>query len=319
MDGRQFYMSWSDKSSVWCFTQSSEPSLGKDGEQTYQNIINFGTYAVSDSVAGIQLYNLTTPILLSETVLAGAMTYAISQIMKAGIGFVTEALTTYIVAGLSKVGIKASSKIVGKAIAAVTTNLVFAVTFICIIYLFNWLNRLYTIRLIIYNWSGTDDWEVNGQYVENAIFPGEEEQLTEDSNLNFTIPKALDSGDSVAPPGFDNVEVLDSVCYTATVVWQNNNTFAEGCSMALQLRKAGTEEGFMWAFSCPRFANNKHAADDGLQDPESYFTDLQWNENPLEFEIQSTSDSTPITLALEALSGGEDNAYTVIMNIDRSS
>ena len=153
--------------------------------------------------------------------------------------------------------------------------------------------------------------------MDNALFPGGEAQS--ETELNFTIPKALESGDSVAPPGFGDVEVLDSVCYTATVVWQNDNTFVEGCHMALQLRKAGTEEGFMWAFSCPRFANNEHAADNGLQDPESYYNSVQWNDSPLEFEIQSTSDNTPITLALDALSGGEDNAYTITMNIDRSS
>ncbi|AOY81139.2 hypothetical protein BJP36_15755 [Moorena producens JHB] len=311
--GEEFSMSWSDNASVWCYAKNSGAS--RSGDQSHQNLVSIGTYSVSSSVAGIQSYNLTTKVLLTETIVATAMRYAIAQVMKTGINFVTEAITGYIIQGFAKVGVKASVRIVSRAVGALTVSLTFAVVFICIIFLFNFLNRLYTIRLMIYNWSSTDDWEVNGQYMGNAVLPGEEEQLTKD--LKFTIPKALSSGDSVAPPGFQDLETLDAICYTATLAWQNDATFLAGCEMAIQVRKVGTTEGFMWAFHCPRFSDNTQAADDGLQDPEQYFNNVKWNSNPLGFEIRSTSDNIPISIALDALSYGTDNAYTINMHIDQ--
>ena len=64
--------------------------------------------------------------------------------------------------------------------------------------------------------------------------------------------------------------------------------------MALQMQKNKTSEGFMWAFSCPRFAHNEQAASDGTQDPKS-------------FSIKSTKNQVPVTFGLGVLSGAKEN------------
>ena len=315
VDDKILYVSYTDSACVWCYVKASDNT--KEGEQTYQNLVEYGTYSASTSIAGISAYNLTTPVLIADTALSWAICQGVSKVIGDGMNFAIKSFSRYMVEGLAQIGIRASVRIVSRALAAVTTGLVFAVVFIGLLYLFDWLSRLYTIRLVIYNWSEVDDWLVDGQYMDNAIFPGEEEQ--NNTELNFTLPKALNSGDIVAPPGFGELETLDSVCYTATVVWENDNTFMEGCAMALRLRRGdeGSNEGFMWAFSCPRFADNDQSADDGLQEPEDYYKSIEWNDNPLGFEIQTTLDHVPVTFFLDALSGNDDNTYTIHMHISQ--
>nr|YP_009130511.1 hypothetical protein [Bryopsis plumosa]CEO91041.1 hypothetical protein [Bryopsis plumosa] len=61
----------------------------------------------------------------------------------------------------------------------------------------------------------------------------------------------------------------------------------QGCSMALQMQKNKTSEGFMWAFDCPRFADHKQAASDRTQDPKNYLNNIHWNNKPKSFTIKS--------------------------------
>ena len=50
----------------------------------------------------------------------------------------------------------------------------FGVIFIGIAYLYDWLNRKYTIRLQVFNWDPTSEWNVNGQYLSNAKIAGDD-------------------------------------------------------------------------------------------------------------------------------------------------
>ncbi len=86
--------------------------------------------------------------------------------------------------------------------------------------------------------------------------------------------------------------------------------------MAIQVQKNNTE-GFMWAFSCPRFTNNKQAASNGLLDPKAYLAHAKWNSNPLNFCIKSTSRNNPVIFALDALSGAPDNLYNINIHINK--
>lgn len=191
------------------------------------------------------------------------------------------------------------------------TCLVFAVVFIGLAYLWGWLNRKYTIRLQVFNWDDKSDWNMNGQYMSNAKIAGE------DRKLEFTIPKMLAPGDVVVPPGFNPVEVLDSVCSYAVIVWENDNTFMEGCSMAVRMQRAQQKDGFMWAFDCPRWSNNQQAGSNGMMDPKAYRNQAPWSSTPKNFSITSTSSNVPVNFAVDALSGADDGLYNVIININK--
>lgn len=145
--------------------------------------------------------------------------------------------------------------------------------------------------------------------VPAAVIAGDKERKFEP----ITIPKVVKG--LILLPGFLPVVPMDTVRYYAGIVWKNDNTFMEGCSMALRLRKKGTDQGFMWAFSCPRFSNNKQAAKNGLSDPEKYYDDLEWNENPEKFTISTTDAKIPVTCSVNALSGAKDNLYEVYIQI----
>lgn len=86
--------------------------------------------------------------------------------------------------------------------------------------------------------------------------------------------------------------------------------------MALKTKLPDRDEGFMWAFDCPRWSDNKQAGSNGLQDPKSYRNNAPWNSNPLGFTITSTSRMLPVSFGVDALSGASDDLYNVMININ---
>lgn len=313
-DGKEFYMSWSSKGSMWSYTDSITP-VGTDlstGETTYQATVQIGTYTATGKIVGIQSYNLTTTTLLVESVIAFIVAKAVSGIIAEGLGFLVARFSLLLVQAAVELGLEGFTFAISTAaIATVASCLVFAVVFIGLVYLWNWLNRKYTIRLQIFNWDSESDWDVAGQYMSNAKIAGHDAD-----DLNFTIPKLVAPGDVIVPPGFDPVEALDAVCSYAVVIWENDNTFMEGCSMAIKTKLPDVEEGFMWAFDCPRWSDDQQAASNGLQDPRAYRNNAPWNSSPKSFSITSTSRNLPVTLGLDALSGASDNLYNAIININ---
>lgn len=313
-DGKEFYMCWSDTGSMWSYTDSITQSetTDEDGNTTYQALVQIGSYTKTGKIAGIHTYNLTLPTLLAESVIAYIVARAVSGIIADGLGFLVTRFALYLAEAAAEAGLESFSFVVSEAfLAGVASCLVFAVVFIGLIYLWNWLNRKYTIRLQIFNWDENFAWNAAGQYMSNAKIAGE------DSKVEFNLPKMVKPEDVVTPPGFDPVEALDAVCYYAVIIWENDNTFMEGCSMAIKMEREASSEGFMWAFDCPRFADNQQAASDGTKDPKAYRNSAPWNSKPLNFGITSTPDKTPVHFSVNALSGAEDDLYNVLININK--
>ncbi|MCC4770493.1 hypothetical protein FXV91_09930 [Methanosarcina sp. DH2] len=305
-DGKEFYMSWSDKGSMWAYTVSTSTS----DDVTQQALVQIGTYSKSTSVLGLQSYNLTLPTVVAESLIALIVARAVSGIIAEGLGFAIASFSLLLAQAAAAAGFESFSFAIPVAlVSTVASCLVFAVVFIGLAYLWNWLNRKYTIRLQVFNWDYTNDWSVNGQYLSNATICGGN---GDNKVLNFTLPKMVKPGDVVTPPGFDPVEALDSVCYYGVIIWENDNTFAQGCSMAIPIEK-NKNEGFMWAFDCPRFSSNQQAAENGIKDPKIYRDTCHWNEQPLGFKI--TSSKIPVSFALDALSGASDGLYNINIHI----
>jgi hypothetical protein len=312
-NGQEFYMSWSSTGSMWSYTESITAVAKNDqsGAMTFQSVVQVGTYTKTGRIAGIQTYNLNAPTLLAESVVAYLVARAVSGIIAEGLGFLVAQFAMFMANAAANLGLDGFAFFVSEAaLATVASLLVFAIVFIGLVYLFDWLNRRYTIRLQIFNWDAKSDWDVAGQYMSNAKIPGG------DSKLEFRIPKLVPPGTIVVPPGFEPVEALDAVCSYAVIIWENDNTFAEGCSMAVRIKRAGKEEGFMWAFDCPRFSDNKQAGSDGLKDPKAYRNSAPWSSSPLGFWITSTPSNVPVTFAVNALSGAKENLYDPIINVN---
>lgn len=303
-DGKEFYMSWSNTGCMWSQIVSTSTSDGV----TKQFVVQIGTYSASTSILGLHAYNLTLPTVVVESVIALIVARAVSGIIADGLAFGIARFGLLLAEAAAAAGFESFSfSIPVRAVAGVASCLVFAVVFIGLAYLWNWLNRKYTIRLQVFNWDDTNSWSVNGQYTSNAKICGDNQEL------KFTLPKMVKPYDVVTPPGFNPVEVLDSVCYYAVIIWENDNTFAKGCSMAIQMQKDETE-GFMWAFKCPRFSDNQQAGDDGKRNPYDYLNNCHWNEHPLGFKTQ-TSSGIPVNFALDALSGASDGLYNINIHI----
>lgn len=305
----EFYMSWSSGGSMWVRTVSNAPF---QNGTSYVAKVQVGTYSASGGVLGIQNYEFTTPYMIGSVIVSFILACSLASIVATGLGFVVSAFALAAANAAAALGFESFSCTV--AVASLTTVaacLVFAVVFIGLVYLWSWLNRKYTIRLQIFNWDEDNDWSVCGSYHDNAIIAGSGETYVP----QFSLPKKIKPGTPVTPPGFQPVEVLDSVCYYATVIWENDNTFMEGCSMALKIRKGNTDQGFMWAFDCPRFSDNQQAAADGSMDPKAYFKQVKWSKTPLNFSIKATSTQIPVAFGLDALSGASDNLYNVNIHI----
>lgn len=304
-DNKEFYMSWSDTGIIWAQTLSSTSSSNDD---TKQCVVQIGSYSKSTSILGIHAYNLTVPVLVGEMAAALIVAKAISGIIAEGLGFLFARFALLLAQAAAEIGLASFSFTVPlAAVSAVASCLVFAIVFIGLAYLWNWLNRKYTIRLQVFNWDDKNSWSADGQYLSNAKFCGDEKEL------KFTLPEMIKPDDVVVPPGFSPVQVLDSVCYYAVLIWENDQTFAEGCSMAIRMTK-NEREGFMWAFDCPRFTANKQAAEPRITDPKAYREHCSWNKHPLRFDI-TTLSGTPVSFALDALSGASDNLYNININI----
>ena len=313
-NGKEFYMSWSSTGSMWAYTDSITPVAKNSltGETTYQAVVQVGSYTATGKIAGIQTYNLTLTTLLVESAIAYIVARAVSGIIAEGLGFLVARFAMFLAEAAAELGLQGFAFFVSEAaLATVASCLVFAVVFIGLAYLWNWLNRKYTIRLQIFNWDDKSDWSAAGQYMSNAKIAGGDEKM------DFNIPKLVAPGDIVVPPGFEPVEALDSVCSYAVVVWENDNTFMEGCSMAVKMKQSGTENGFMWAFDCPRWSDNKQAAKNGLEDPKTYRNNANWNSSPRNFAINATPSSIPVNFALDALSGASDDLYNIIINVNK--
>lgn len=307
----EFYLVWSDTGCMWVRYLETKQT----NKQTYQMVVQVGTYTASGSVMGIQNYNISAAILIPSVVIAAIVAYALSDVIAAGISFAVATLSLYLMHAASLLGFNSLSFMIPVLqITSTATSLVFLAVFIGLVYLLDWLNRKYTIRLQIFNWDKENDWMVESAAVDNAIIAGNRE----DKFKRFTIKKRIEKGTPIVPPWLNPIVVLDSVCYYGVIIWENDQTFMQGCSMALKIRKGTSDQGFMWAFDCPRFSDNKHAAVNGQADPARYLKQVQWNSNPLHFSILATDSKIPVDCSVNKLSGAEENLYNIKICIAKS-
>ncbi len=309
-DGREYYMCWSSSGCIWSCVQNTNFD-GKDPK--YEAVVQVGTYSKSSGIFTSHNYSVIITTLLAEATISILLAYAISKAIQAGIEFLVSRFAANILAAAVKLGFQRfSCTVLSKVLTVIAGCIVAVLITIAIHFLWEWLNRHYTVCLRIYNWDDKNDWETSAKYLDNAKISGGD---AGDSEL-FSIPKMTSSGSSITPPGFEPATSLDNICYYGAIIWENDKTFMQGCSMALSIKKSGSDEGFMWAFDCPWSADNRQAAKNGIEDPKHYFESCQWSNSPKNFHITATSQNTPVTFGLDSLSGAKDNLYNVQIQIN---
>ncbi len=303
-----FLMSWSEHGCMW--VRRTDVITSENGT-SFHNVIEQGTYTDEGQILGVSNYNLTTNVLLPDVIISAIIAFALGDVVVEGLSFITAAFSLLMVNAASALGLEGfSCAIAATTLSTLSFALVFVVVFIGLIVLYNILHVRYTVRLQVFNWDDKNDWKIADSYHDNAVIAGTDKDYTDP----VTIPKFDNHPD--LPPFIKPVEVLDNVCSYATIVYENDNKFMEGCCMALQFKKADLKQGFMWAFACQFWRDNKQAARDGIMDPKEYYDNANWNDNPLSFHIEATDSKIPISFKLDKLTGGDKNVYNATININ---
>ena len=314
-DGNEkYFIAESMEGCIWIRLMSQKVS--EDGTKTIC-LIQQGTYSKPYEILGTTYYKFSIEYGLFSVVLAGILAYALSDIIAKGLGFTVAAFAPAIMTAAAAIGLVGlTCEVIAASIPILASCLVFFVVFIGLDAIWKLFNRRYTIEVNIYNWDDKANWRISDSYHDNAVIAGTDEDRTQ----LVELPKMTKPGPATLPPFIDDhVTVLDSVCYYTTIIYENYNTFMEGCCMALQFSKEDTGQGFMWAFACPYCRNNKQAARDKIMNPRTYYENANWSDTPLGFSIKSTDSNVPVTFRLDYLSGATDNYYKVFIQINNKS
>ncbi|MFE0304233.1 MULTISPECIES: hypothetical protein [Bacillus] len=316
-DGKQFYMCWTQKASMWAFPENVKKISTPNGETKYLHVVQFGTYSASTGIAGIQAYNLEADVLLEASAISLLVAIAMAGLVNSAVGYTISVLSLLLVEAAAKLGIEEAAFMVPVGVASAVTlvilSIIVVVVFIGIIQLYNFIHKEYYVNLQIYNWDAKNDWDIIRQSEGNATIPSDKPD-EDTKNLSIKLKKL---NEVIPPPGFTPIEPLDCTCSYATVIWTNVNKWLEGLSVALQFQKNKGE--FIWAFNCPFVANNQQKAEDAMLTSEgldNYRVYPNWNPHPLDFQI-ITYDGTPISCSMDALSGDSNNLYNAVINIGK--
>ncbi|WOB47900.1 hypothetical protein NYR97_11395 [Xanthomonas hydrangeae] len=307
------YVSWagSNGSYVVSYTSGVTEIQATGDDPTYQAEVQIGIYSATGSIAGIHTYNITIPTLAVAAAAALVVGVAISGAIAYGLGFAVSVVTNLMVTVATEVfGIEEISFAVSaSAVGGLAIMIGFAIVFIGLMYLWNYINRQYTIRVQVFNWDQGSVWQSLGWALQNAKIPGADSDA-----LIYNIPAALPAGSRPPIPGTNWTTLTASVSYVP-IIFMNEKTYMGGCEMAITHGRQADGTGFTWGFSCPRTSDNEQAGVPGTIDAEEFLNNPPWNDHPEGFII-NTPSGTPVTFSLDGLSGRSDGTYNSYIHID---
>jgi len=318
--GEEYYMSWSNSAAVWSYTPSIRASTAQeqleDPNAKFQAVSQFGTYSSSSDVTGTQKFDLGLPEKAIESVLSLIISQTLSSFLPEGLNFLAAQFAERLSKFAVEKGLEFFKFLVPEAwLGPVTMSIVFTLVFIGLKMLYDWLNRQYTIRVQVFNWDNKYDWQLTTQAVDNAVNPGKDKNTTK---LDISIDKM--SGSVTYPPDFDPKDKLDCIVYYAVIIYENDKTFARGCSFAIQaIRDKDIRKGFTYAFQCPRFSDNAQYLVGSVVEPAQFLQQASshWTSS-LSVDANS-ADNTPISVTMSGLQGAANNTYDVNIQINQKS
>ncbi|KAF2071148.1 hypothetical protein CYY_007538 [Polysphondylium violaceum] len=322
--GIELYVTWTPQGSYcWSFCPSVNPgSVNNDPNTKFNANCQYGTFSKSTSICGIHTYNLGLSTLSTQIDVAGTIAGFVSKVMKKGVNFFAEDLIKMLSESAAEAGLDAVFTIGSAVLGAVCSAAVFIVVFIGIMYFYNFLNKRFQIVVNIYNWDSINDWKIPSQHVSNAINPGKDK----DDKINISIPKLTNAANVMLPPDLRdllNITDLETVCSYSTIVYENEKTFAQGCSFAFPVTLGNNgNQGFTYAFECPWVADNGHYIEGTVQDPTSFLTkaNSHWVKSTAPLKTTAASN-VPVFASIDALHGGDANgsdSYCVNIHINGS-
>ncbi|KAF2074984.1 hypothetical protein CYY_003723 [Polysphondylium violaceum] len=325
--GEHYFMSWDVKGNyVWTYCASVNTINDPFNPQgKFSGITQYGVFSKTTSICGIHSYNLTTPTLLVESVFSLILSNFISKLVKQGINFLSSSLVSLISEAAADAGLDAVFTIASAALGFICSCVVFAIVFIGISYLWNFLNKRFQICVSIYNWDTVNDCLITKQSLSNAINPGQDLS----TNLSIKINKQLPAGSTPSIPGFGLtlppdigqmlIKTTESVVAYAFIVYENLQTFLQGCSFSFSINFSSKQNsGFTYAFQCPWVASNGHYIENTIQDPSSFLKKARSNWVSSTNALTTNVEYIPINCFIDSLTGGDadgsDN-YQVVIHI----
>jgi len=286
--------------------------------------VYYGIFSKSTSICGIHAYNLGVTTMITELAASTILSFFICKLLKKGVNFLAEDLFTMFSEAATEAGLSFLFGAVSLAVTALCAVAVFAIVFIGIMVLFNFLNKRFQISVSVYNWDTSCNWQLRGQALSNAVNPGE----SGTNDLNLDIVKQVPAGWS---PVYNNLSIpisLAQVLVRTTqgalnygyVAYENKKTFTQGCSFSFQCtRNNDPNVGFTYAFQCPWTASNAHYIENGVQDANQFLDKARHNWLHTTGPLTMNVNGTLIHAFIDALKGGDedgDDNYKVAIHIN---
>ncbi|KAF2076350.1 hypothetical protein CYY_002356 [Polysphondylium violaceum] len=317
--GDEFYMSWTQDALIWSFTESmvaaTEAAKAENPNTAFQSTIQVGQYVKGVSILGVHSYNLDTPHILGYSVAAYLVARVLSSTIADGLGFLVVNFAIRLTQVAVELGLESFSFVVSPGLlASLASTLVFVIVFITVMYIFNWLNRLFTLKVQVFNWDKDNDWKLFKHSKDNAVNPG---RANDFGALDYTIDKMGTSNSTILPPDFNPITTLDSICYYGVLIYQNEQTFMEGCDIAIQtICGNNPTEGFTIGVSVPWGSSNKIAIQNASLDPGYFLKHAHWTSEPKTLSIDYHGKT--ITTTIDYLVSAPDDLYNVNVHIGKN-
>jgi len=327
-DSYIYYMSWDNNGNyAWVFCAAVTPAPFDPNNPDVKLLApsQFGIFSKTTSICGIHSYNLGLVTMISETVASLIVGIFLNKAIKAGINFLAEDLISYVSDAATEAGVELLFSAGGFALGALCSCVVFAIVFIGIAFLWNFLNKQFQICLSVYNWDEKNDWQIPTQALSNGVNPGETQGNTLNINIKKKIPKGTNpfGGGGVQVPGDIGNQLMhttEEAMNYAYIVYENKTTFMQGCSFAFKSTcNNDSNTGFTYAMQCPFSANNGQVATNTPQDPNTFLTWAQYNFVATKGPYTVTVNNKPISGYIDALKGGDAQGstdYSVAVHIN---
>jgi len=284
-----------------------------DNVTSFAYHVQIGMYSQSSSILGISQYTISN---VSIQVVAGVISLVMGKwlggLLAEGLSYLITSASVRLLTFLAEVGVESAAIYIPAAlISFVAFSICSMLVFIGVLYFLNWLLRKYTLIINIYNWDTQNVWNtLSTDYESNAEISGDGSVYR-----SMSLPKAVNSGSIILPPGFGPIVTLNNIVAYGTLVYNNKSVWAGGLDMAICCQQENnSQNNFAFKYTLPRLSHNQlYGSPTTLPvDLKSFFGNNQW--------FNGTSGSctvagTPVSFLTDYLSGAPNELYTTTINI----
>ena len=304
-DNVHFFVSYNDKAFTWVYPEHNPTNDEKN--QLVVSIGSFDSVTNQSAFASLTLSNAFVKVI--EAVLVTVVVKVVTQVIKAGLSMVVDAIAVYFAESAAAAGLAAFSFVIPEVLVTAVASVLAIGVAIGLVFLIDWIVSLvtpdYFIRLLIFNFDNDRDWNATGCYFDNAKIAGAGEKYQD-----FTIPMRK----KAELPPFISGATDDIIVSYAEVDFENDSKFMQGLGFAMNMKSG--DAGFTLASDCPFIGATviKEKAP-AVSDMKSYFKDGGWVDG---LKTNIDVNGMPVGMTLNTQHGAEDNIYEVTVLIGKS-